>query len=143
MAKQYRLGAGTRLVNAVFRVMTRLGVGRSDRHILTVRGRKTGRPYAIPVDVMAEDGQRWLVSAYGVASWVRNARAAGQVSLTRGRRTETLKVSELEPHAAVPVLRKYLREVPVVRPYFDVAADSPDHMLVHAAREHPVFRLTQ
>lgn len=79
MAKTYRAGSGTRMVNRVFLVMTRLGIGKGYRHILTVRGRKTGRPFSNPVDVMQSDGQRWLVAAYGVTSWVRNTRKAGQV----------------------------------------------------------------
>jgi hypothetical protein len=41
MAKTYRKGTGTRLINWVFQAMTKLGVGASYRHILTVPGRKT------------------------------------------------------------------------------------------------------
>jgi hypothetical protein len=51
-----------RPINWVFRTMTRLGLGASYRHILTVRGRKTGRQYSTPVDVMQVGGQRWLVA---------------------------------------------------------------------------------
>jgi len=41
MAKTYRFSVGARLINFVFRLMTRLGLGASYRHILTVAGRKT------------------------------------------------------------------------------------------------------
>jgi hypothetical protein len=40
MAKTYRLNFGTRLINSVFRLMTRLGLGASYRHILTVRAER-------------------------------------------------------------------------------------------------------
>ena len=70
MAKTYRLTRGTRLVNALFRILTRLGMGASYRHILTVPGRKTGRLYSTPVDVIELEGERWLVAGYGPASWV-------------------------------------------------------------------------
>ncbi|MCO5999544.1 nitroreductase family deazaflavin-dependent oxidoreductase [Actinoallomurus rhizosphaericola] len=141
MAKTYRVGAGARLVNLVFRVMTRLGLGKDYRHILTVRGRKTGAPYSIPVDVMRNGDQRWLVAAYGITNWVHNARAAGEVQIARGRYRETLRVAEVAPEDGVPVLRQYLREVPVTRAYFDVTLDSPDERFVAEAERHPVFRL--
>ena len=51
-----------------------------------------------PVSVMELQGQRWLVCPYGERQWVKNARAGGEVSLTRGRRTETVAVEEeLDP----------------------------------------------
>jgi len=101
MAKTYRTGLGTRLVNRVFHAMVGLRLGNEYRHILTVRGRKSGKLYSTPVDIMQRDGQRWLVAPYGVTNWVRNARAAGQVILSRGRRSETLRIAELAPdHSA-------------------------------------------
>jgi len=141
MAKTYRTGVGTRLVNRVFHAMIRLGLGNEYRHILTVRGRRTGKQYSTPVDIMQRDGQRWLVAPYGVTNWVRNARAAGQVTLSRGRRSETLRIAELGPKGSVPVLRQYLQEVPVTRPYFDMTPDSPDQQIAAEARRHPVFVL--
>ena len=75
MAKTYRLGRGTRLVNTLFQTMTRLGLGASYRHILTGPGRKTGRLHSTPVDIIQVSGERWLVAGYGPAGWVRNARA--------------------------------------------------------------------
>ena len=141
MAKIYRVGPGTRLVNRVFAAMTRRGLGKDYRHLLTVRGRKTGRPRTTPVDVMREGARRWLVAAYGVTSWVHNARAAGEVTISRGGRQETLRVTELTPEDSVRVLRQYLREVPVTRAYFDVTADSTDEEIAAEATRHPVFAL--
>jgi deazaflavin-dependent oxidoreductase (nitroreductase family) len=141
MAKTYRFGSGTRLVNWLFRLMTRVGLGASYRHILTVRGRKTGRLYSIPVDVVELGGQKWLVAPYGPVNWVHNARASGEVTLTRGSRSERFKVKEAGAPEAVPVLRKYLAEVPVTRPYLDAGPDSPDEAIAAELPEHPVFRL--
>ena len=142
MTRTYRVNTGTRLVNRAFAVMTRLGLGKAYRHILTVPGRRTGTPHSTPVDVMTRDGERWLVAAYGITNWVHNARAAGKVTLSRGGRSETVYVTELDPSDSVPVLRQYLREVPVTRPYFAVTADSPDEDVAADAYRHPVFRLT-
>ena len=141
MAKQYRFGSGTRLVNWVFRVMTRLGLGAKFRHILSVRGRKTGRLYSVPVDVVEVGGHRWLVAPYGPVNWVHNARASGEVTLSRGSRSEKFKVEEAAAPEAVPVLRKYLAEVPVTRPYFDAGPDSPGEAIAAEVPRHPVFRL--
>lgn len=141
MAKTYRATRGARLINGVFRVMTRLGLGASYRHILTVRGRRTGRRYSIPVDVMEWGGHRWLVAPYGVVNWVHNVRAAGDVTLTRGRRSQRFSVQEADAQEAIPVLRKYLREVPVTRPYFDATPDAPAEAIASELPKHPVFRL--
>ncbi|MEU4797951.1 nitroreductase/quinone reductase family protein [Streptomyces sp. NPDC023327] len=141
MAKTYRMSAGTRVINRVFHTMTRLGIGKGYRYNLTVRGRKTGRSYSTPVDVMASGDERWLVAAYGVSEWVRNARAAGQVGLSRGGRSRTHGVVELDARESVPVLRQYWREVPVTRAYFEVSAESSDEEFAAAAARHPVFRL--
>ena len=65
---------------------------------------------------------RWLVAPYGDVAWVRSARAAGRVTLTRGRRAETVPIRELEPAEAAPVLQRYVTRVPITRPYFDVTA---------------------
>jgi len=123
MAKTYRFSVGARLINFVFRLMTRLGLGASYRHILTVPGRKTGRLYSTPVDVIEVAGDRWLVAGYGPVSWVRNARAAGEVRLGRGGRSEKFSVVEATPEAAIPVLRAYIDEIKVTRPYFDAGPD--------------------
>ncbi|MEV8564480.1 nitroreductase/quinone reductase family protein [Streptomyces sp. NPDC051322] len=142
MAKTYRVGAMNRLVNAVFSAMTRRGLGRADRHVLTVRGRRSGIDRSVPVDVMScADGGRFVVAAYKVGGWVHNVREAGEVTLSRGGRTERLRAVELPPEQCVPVLRQYLREVPVTRPYFDITADSPDSAVIAESVRHPVFRL--
>ena len=141
MAKRYRLGGGNRALNALFRLLTRLGVGAKYRHILTVRGRKSGKLYSTPVDVMEIDGRRFLVAPYGVVNWVKNVRAVEEVTLSRGGRTETGRAVELSPDASAPVLRKYLQEVAVARPYFDVTMDASGTEFAAEAARHPVFEV--
>jgi deazaflavin-dependent oxidoreductase (nitroreductase family) len=128
-------------VNALIKLLTRVGLGGRHTYVLTVRGRKTGRAYSTPVTLI-EDGERWLVAPYGEVGWVRNARAAGRVELSRKGRTETLFVEEVAPEEAAPVLREYLKQVPIVRPYFDVGPDSPLEDFQTEAARHPGFRLT-
>src|SRR5205814_3078728 len=61
----YRLSPGARLINSLFRLLTRLGLGAAYRHVLTVPGCKTGRLYSTPVDIIEHDDRRWLVAGYG------------------------------------------------------------------------------
>jgi len=141
MAKTYRRAFGARLINFLFLLMTRLGLGASYRYVLTVPGRKTGRLYSTPVDVIEVGGDRWLVAGYGPASWVRNARAAGEVKLSRGGKSERLRVTEATAQAAIPVLRAYIGKIRVTRAYFDADADSSDDAIAAEVERHAVFRL--
>jgi deazaflavin-dependent oxidoreductase (nitroreductase family) len=141
MAKTYTVGTSTRFVNRIFRWMTQIGLGASYRHILTVRGRKSGQLRSTPVDVMSLEGSRWLVAGYGPANWVANARAAGEVTLSRGGRAEVLAVQDVSPSESVPVLREYMREVQVTRRYFDAHPDDPDDAITAELSRHPVLKL--
>jgi hypothetical protein len=93
------------------------------------------------VQLVFEDGERWLVAPYGERSWVRNARAAGEVELTRALRTERVRVEEVDAETAAPILREYLRKTPVTKPYFDASAESPLEEFAAEASRHPVFRV--
>ena len=141
MAKTYQRHLGTRLINWWFRALTERGLGASYRHILTVPGRKTGRLYSTPVYVIETGGHRWLVAGYGPANWVLNARAGGEVTLSRGNHSERYKVVEAGAEEAVPVLRKYIGEIRVTRPYFDATPSSSDAAVAAELGRHAVFRL--
>jgi deazaflavin-dependent oxidoreductase (nitroreductase family) len=123
------------------RPLARLGLAGAHTHLLTVRGRTTGKRWSTPISVVRKGDERWLVAPYGERNWVRNARAAGWVELARGRRRERLTVEELEPEAAAPVLREYYRLFRVTRPFFEVGLDAPPEAWIAEASGHPVFRL--
>ena len=143
MARTYRLGFWRRVINRLIRGLLRLGVPVPDTYLLSVRGRKSGRMYSTPVTLVEDNGARWLVAPYGDVSWVKNARASGEVTLRRGRRTETVKLVELAPEEAAPILKRYLIRIPVVRPFFDVTPHSNDQDFVGEASRHPVFRIEE
>lgn len=141
MARTYRLGLVRRLINRLVRGLLRFGLVPKGTYLLSVRGRRSGRVHSTPVTLI-EDGERYLVAPYGEVQWVRNARSAGAVTLSRGRSTETVVVEELSPQEAAPVLREYLRMAGVVvAPFFDVTRDSPLEAFAAEADRHPVFRL--
>ena len=143
MAAVYRLSWWRRAANALLRPLVRQGLGPPRTYLLTVRGRRSGRLRSTPVTLVEEGGLRWLVAPYGEVGWVRNARAAGEVRLSRGRRSETLVIFELDPAEAAPVLKRYLQQVPITRPFFDVRADATLDAFAAEARRHPVFRLVR
>ena len=141
MAATYRLGVTRRLVNVLVTALLRAGLGPPRTYLLGVRGRKSGRLLTTPVTLVEEGGRRWLVAPYGEVGWVKNARAAGRVTLRRGRRAETVKIVELGPEEAAPVLKRYVSEAPITRPFFDARPSSDLAAFRAEAPRHPVFRL--
>lgn len=142
MAKAYRSGRGQRIVNAGFAALTRLGLGKRYRYILTVRGRRSGLARSTPVDVMTSGRDRFLVAPYGAVNWVHNLRAAKELTLARRGKIEAFSAEEIDGIEAAPVIRTYLHEVPVTRAYWDVDEYATDRELAAEATHHPVFRLT-
>ena len=141
MAATFRQTPLRQLGNLLITPLARLGLAGKRTHILTVRGRKSGRRYSTPVQLVIDDGARWLVAPYGEREWVKNARAAGEVDLTRAGRTRLHRIEEVGADEAAPVLREYLRTTPVVTSFFDAEADAPLDAFAAEADRHPVFRL--
>jgi len=117
--------------------------GRFPMYLLTVRGRKSGQPRTTPIVVVEQDGRRYVVSPYGIVDWVRNIRAAGEATLTRGRRAEAVRARELPPMEAGLVLKRCMqRGIPAfLAKYFEITAESSLEECERAAQLHPVFCL--
>ena len=143
MVKTYHVNVADRIESALLTALLRAGVKMGTTSLLTVRGRKTGQPHTVPVVLVEQHDKRWLVAPYGVVQWVRNIRAAGTATLTRGRRSEEITVTELPEQEAAPVLKQYLSQVSGgVRSYFDARRDAPIEAFEREASRHPVFRIT-
>ncbi len=140
MAKTYRLGRTRRLVNTLATGLLRVGLAGRHTYLLSVTGRRSGQARSTPIVLLEMEG-RWLVSPYGDVNWVRNLRAAGWATLSRGRRWERITVSELGPVESAPILREYLRHARVCRPFFDALPDAPMDAFIAEAAHHPVFRI--
>ncbi len=141
MAATFRQTRLRRLGNTLIAPLARLGLAGRRTHVLTVRGRRSGRRHSNPVQLVLDGDRRWLVAPYGEREWVKNARAAGEVELTRAGRTTRHRIEEAGPEEAALVLREYLRSTPIVKPYFDAARSDPVEAFVAEAATHPVFRL--
>lgn len=142
MAATFRHTPIRRLGNLIVTPLARLGLAGKRTHILTTVGRKSGRRYSTPVQLVFLDGHRWLVAPYGERAWVTNARAARAVELTRALRTERVAIEEVDATTAAPILREYLRRTPVTKPFFDVHAGSSLEEFAAEAPRHPVFRIS-
>jgi deazaflavin-dependent oxidoreductase (nitroreductase family) len=145
MAKQYRVNAFVRISNAITSFLLRLGVNMGNMALLTVRGRKSGKPIMTPIAIVVHEGKRYLVAAFGVVSWVRNLRAAGgDATITRSRRTEKIHAIELPPEAAALIFREAVRAGgggAFVRQYQNVTADSSLEEFEREVLTRPVFLL--
>jgi len=109
--------------------------------LLMVRGRKSGQPRTVALAIMERNGKRYVGSPYGIVDWVRNLRAAGEATLTRGRRSETVSARELPPREAALVLREEITSGNPFARYFGVTAESSLEEFERAAVSHPVFLL--
>jgi deazaflavin-dependent oxidoreductase (nitroreductase family) len=142
MAKTYQLGPARRAVNLIMKPLVRLGIGGKSTYLLTTIGSRTGQERTTPVILVENDGERWLVSPYGMVAWVHNVRAQSQIALRCGGRSETLHAAEVDPATAGPVLQRYLRNARVTAPFFDAKGDDPVEKFIEEAPRHPVFKLT-
>jgi hypothetical protein len=56
---------------------------------------------------------------------------------------ERIVLFEVEPVAAASVLKRYVAQAPVTRPFFDVTRRSSLETFAAEAARHPVFRLVR
>jgi len=100
-------------INKVMIAVQKLGIPTGPAMVLTVSGRKSGKPRSTPMTPFRFDGGLYVVAGYPGAAWAANARAAGTGTLSRGRRSRTVSIVELTVEQARPVLRAFPVEVPV------------------------------
>jgi deazaflavin-dependent oxidoreductase (nitroreductase family) len=154
MAKQYRVNAFVRINNATISSLVRLGIKVGGFSLLTVRGRKSGKPIETPLVIFVQKQKRYLIAAYGIVNWVRNLRAAGgEAILTQRRHNEKIRAIELSSEAAALVFRAALRSGPpgtpamifpvyralFVLPYLNVTENSSLEEFEREVLTHPVF----
>ena len=132
-----------RFFNRLMGRALKLGFAPGYMRLLEVRGRKSGKTFTTPVNVLDFNGRRWLVAARGETAWARNARAAGHVVLRRGASAESLMVRELADADKPEVIKAFLdRFASQVQRFFDVPAGSPVDAFRATASRTPVFELT-
>jgi hypothetical protein len=90
-------------MNKFMIAVQKLGIPTGPAMVLTVPGRKSGKPRSTPMTPFRFPG----------ADWASNARAAGTGTLSRGRRSRPVQIVELTAAQARPILRAFPVEVPV------------------------------
>jgi deazaflavin-dependent oxidoreductase (nitroreductase family) len=132
-----------RIFNRLFAIAIGFGVGLGHNYVVEVRGRKSGRIFSTPIDLLEAGGRRYLVAPRGDTNWVRNARAAGRVTLRKGHRSDDFTVREVGPAERPELLKAYLdRFALTVQRYFPIPRGSTASEFAPIAERYPVFELT-
>ncbi len=131
-----------KVFNRIFGFLVGLGLGMKHNYLLQVRGRKSGRIYSTPVNVLDREGRRYLIAPRGEAQWVRNARASRQVTLKKGRRNESFELQVIPDEEKPEILKAYLDSFSTtVQRYFPVPAGSGLDAFAPVSFRYPVFEL--
>jgi len=131
-----------RVFNRIFGFLVGLGLGFSYNYLLEVRGRKSGKLYSTPINLLELKGRRFLVAPRGRTQWVRNAEVAGEVTLKKGSSRAKFPLRPIPDAEKPEILKAYLdafkREV---QQYFPVPAGSPPAAFAELTLSYPVFEL--
>jgi deazaflavin-dependent oxidoreductase (nitroreductase family) len=126
----------------VFGVLVGLGLCLPHNYLLQVRGRRSGRLYSAPIDLLVIDHQRFLVCPRGRAQWVRNAEASGRITLKKAFWRHEFTLRPLPDTEKPEILKRYLdRFKNTVQRYFPLPAGSPAVAFAEFASRYPVFEL--
>jgi F420H(2)-dependent quinone reductase len=102
----------TNTFNKVVVGLQRVGIAFGPMQLLTVKGRRSGRMLTFPIAVNKLRGGRYIFQAFPKAAWVANARAADTVTLTRGRKASTARLTEVPVDERAPLLRELVTGSP-------------------------------
>jgi deazaflavin-dependent oxidoreductase (nitroreductase family) len=135
--------APERVFNRLFGFLVGHGIGFPYNYLLQVRGRKSGRIYSTSVDLLEIDGRRYLVAPRGQTQWVRNAEAAGEVTLKRGRISQKFRLRSLTDQEKPEILKAYLDQFRrEVQRHFPVPAGSSSESFRPLLQQYPAFELS-
>ena len=139
------------LLNPLMKGLLRVGVPLGAMTLITVKGRRTGRPRTTPVGLLEmKDGRKFVFGTFGNVNWVRNLRTAGEAVVGRGRRRGTFLTRELGAEEAAVVLKQ------VLAPYlssragsaflkmgYELDRDASAEDYLREARRHPGFEIKE
>ncbi|GAB3413232.1 PNPOx family protein [Flindersiella endophytica] len=131
-------------MNRVVIWLQRRGLAIGTMRLLTVPGRKSGRPQTTPVSPLEVDGHDYVVGGMGESDWVKNARAAGAGILSKGKKQQQVRLVELPEHERGAIVREFPAKVPHGVPMmlkFGVVADGTPEAFEAAAPKMAVFRI--
>jgi hypothetical protein len=100
-------------MNRIVKGLQKLGIRTGPAMVLTVPGRKSGHPRSTPMTPFEFQGGLYTVAGFPRADWAATPRPPGAGTLSRGRKSRRVKIVELTPEEARPVLRAFPVEVPI------------------------------
>jgi deazaflavin-dependent oxidoreductase (nitroreductase family) len=131
-----------KIFNRTFGFLVGLGLGFSHNYLLEVRGRKSGKLFSTPVDLLEQNGKRYLVAPRGRTQWVRNAEAAREITLKKGSSRQKFSLRPLTDSEKPAILKAYLDSFKTeVQRYFPVMAGSPVEAFAGLVSSYPAFEL--
>jgi deazaflavin-dependent oxidoreductase (nitroreductase family) len=131
-----------RIFNSIFGFLIGIGLAPSNKYLLQVRGRKSGKLFSTPINQLEFAGKRFLVAPRGQTQWVRNAEAANEITLKKGSSRSKFRLRPLHDQEKLEVLKAYLDKFPrEVQTYFSVRAGSPVGVFASVADNYPAFEL--
>lgn len=145
-AASHRVPSFVTRLNPLVHRMLGIGFPMGPNGLISIRGRTSGEPRTTPIAIIEIDGRRWVQSPFGEVHWVRNLRAAGEATITVGKRTERVRAVELSKAEKVEFFRDllgpYIRRMPGGRLLsrmlgVSVILDDP----IGSAAVYPVFEL--
>jgi deazaflavin-dependent oxidoreductase (nitroreductase family) len=140
-----RLPAWVPFFNFIAKPLIAAGVPMGPDVLVTIRGRKSGRPRTTPITLCENGGRRGFISPFGETHWVRNLRATGRATIRFGRYREEVRAVELGPADGAVFIRDVIAPQArrsrfgswFVRTIDKIDIDNP----VDAAKGRPVFEV--
>ncbi len=133
-----------RAANKVMIGVQKAGLRPGPPHVLTLRGRRSGRPRTTPVTPFVVEGQRDVIGGFAHGDWVSNARANPEGVLRHGRRTEQVRLVELPESERGAIMREFPVQVPAGVFFFrkvGVVDDATPEAFEQGASKAAVFRI--
>jgi len=143
MATKVNLPWWLKPANRVITALNRLGLPIGTQQFLTIPGRKSGKLYSTPVSLLTVNGERYICTV-GETGWVKNARVAGNGTLTRGRHREAVALVELPIAERGAILCEFPQQVPHGVQFFEqvLGISNDPEAFAAAAPRCPVFRIS-
>jgi deazaflavin-dependent oxidoreductase (nitroreductase family) len=133
-----------RIINRAFGIFVKLGFVMSHNFLLEVPGRKSGRVYSTPVNVLEFKDKKYLVAPRGDTQWVRNVVVSKKATLVKGTKHESIGLHSIADDGKREILKAYLdRYKLTVQRYFPIPAGSPTKDFEPLVGRYPLFELTQ
>jgi len=127
-------------MNGFFGWLAAHGIGPKKTAELEVRGRKTGQPRKVAVNLVEVGGNRYLVAPRGETEWVRNVRTDNGIAILRRSGAENVLLTEVPEAERPPIIQKYIGEnAMVTKKEFGVEPDAPIEEFQRIASRHPTF----